>query len=211
MSRVTGVSLSSLLTRGQQVKVVSQLLRHSRARGYLMPTHTPGAAGDEQFEGATVIEPRRGYYPHPIATLDFSSLYPSIMMAHNLCYTTLVPANKRDIVPADQLTHTPANNFFVKASVRKGLLPEILEDLLTARKQAKADLKKETDPFKKQVLDGRQLALKISANSVYGFTGAQVGRLPCLEISSVNIHLLKCNLILYCLIDSFFFSLFFRV
>ena len=51
--------------------------------------------------------------------------------------------------------------------------------------RAKADLKKETDPFKKGVLDGRQLALKISANSVYGFTGAQVGKLPCLEISQV--------------------------
>lgn len=35
-----------------------------------------------------------------------------------------------------------------------------------------------------KVLDGRQLALKISANSVYGFTGALVGQLPCLEISS---------------------------
>lgn len=35
-----------------------------------------------------------------------------------------------------------------------------------------------------KVLDGRQLALKISANSVYGFTGAVVGQLPCLEISS---------------------------
>ena len=52
--------------------------------------------------------------------------------------------------------------------------------------RAKAELKKETDPFKKQVLDGRQLALKISANSVYGFTGAQVGKLPCLEISQVS-------------------------
>ena len=40
--------------------------------------------------------------------------------------------------------------------------------------RAKTDLKNETDPFKKKVLDGRQLALKISANSVYGFTGAQV-------------------------------------
>lgn len=47
-------------------------------------------------------------------------------------------------------------------------------------------MKNETDPFKKKVLDGRQLALKISANSVYGFTGAQVGRLPCLEISQVS-------------------------
>ena len=44
----------------------------------------------EKFEGATVIEPNRGYYTHPIATLDFASLYPSIMMAHNLCYTTLM-------------------------------------------------------------------------------------------------------------------------
>ncbi|KAG8679676.1 DNA-directed DNA polymerase delta, partial [Ceratobasidium sp. 395] len=59
-----------------------------------------------------------------------------------------------------------------------------LEDLLSARKRAKADLKKETDPFKRAVLDGRQLALKISANSVYGFTGATIGRLPCLAISS---------------------------
>ena len=50
---------------------------------------------------------------------------------------------------------------FVKAHHRKGLLPTILEDLLSARKKAKADLKKETDPFKKAVLDGRQLALKV--------------------------------------------------
>lgn len=112
---------------------------------------------------------------------------------------------------------TPTGDFFVKSSVRKGLLPEILENLLSARKRsefeqfdnqfivsnlleqrhltwfvsffsrrAKAELKKETDPFKRQVLDGRQLALKISANSVYGFTGAQVGKLPCLEISQVS-------------------------
>ena len=62
-------------------------------------------------------------------------------------------------------------------------MPEILEDLLAARKRARADLKNETDAFRKAVLDGRQLALKISANSVYGFTGATAGRLPCLQIS----------------------------
>ena len=53
--------------------------------------------------------------------------------------------------------------------------------------RAKNDLKNETDVFRKQVLDGRQLALKMSANSVYGFTGAQVGKLPCLEISQVSL------------------------
>jgi DNA polymerase delta subunit 1 len=43
-----------------------------------------------KYEGATVIDPSRGYYDTPIATLDFASLYPSIMMAHNLCYSTII-------------------------------------------------------------------------------------------------------------------------
>lgn len=51
---------------------------------------------------------------------------------------------------------------FVKQHLRKGILPTILADLLGARKKAKADLKNETDPFKKAVLDGRQLALKVA-------------------------------------------------
>lgn len=184
MARVTGVPLLCLLTRGQQIKVVSQLLRKAKDAGYLMPAyHSTGS--DDQFEGATVIEPKKGYYADPISTLDFASLYPSIMMAHNLCYTTLVQPNMQSKLSLsnDDVTTTPSKNMFVKATVRKGLLPEILESLLSARKKAKADLKNEKDPFKRSVLDGRQLALKISANSVYGFTGAQVGKLPCLEIS----------------------------
>jgi len=72
----------------------------------------------------------------------------------------------------------------VKPSVKKGILPLILEELLSARKRAKQELARATDPFEKAVLDGRQLALKISANSVYGFTGAQNGQFPCLQISS---------------------------
>jgi len=181
MARVTGVPLSYLLTRGQQIKVVSQLLRKSREQGLLMPVHKTEVG--EDYEGATVIEPIRGYYSQPIATLDFSSLYPSIMMAHNLCYTTLLNARDKDKLKEDEYIKTPSGNYFVKASVRKGLLPEILEHLLAARKKAKQDMAVEKDPMRQKVLDGRQLALKISANSVYGFTGAQVGKLPCLEIS----------------------------
>ena len=72
---------------------------------------------------------------------------------------------------------------FCTAKVRKGLLSQILEELLSARKRAKKDLAIEKDPFKKAVLNGRQLALKISANSVYGLTGATTGKLPCLAIA----------------------------
>nr|BAJ78732.1 DNA polymerase delta catalytic subunit [Metriocampa sp. 44] len=182
MARVTGVPLSFLLTRGQQVKVMSQILRKAREQKLVVPTYQ-SRASDEQFEGATVIEPNKGYYDVPIATLDFSSLYPSIMMAHNLCYTTLLAPGSEKTLGAEDFVRTPSGNLFVKSTLRKGLLPEILENLLAARKKAKEELKNEKDPFRCKVLDGRQLALKISANSVYGFTGAQVGKLPCLEIS----------------------------
>ncbi|XP_055357344.1 LOW QUALITY PROTEIN: DNA polymerase delta catalytic subunit-like [Paramacrobiotus metropolitanus] len=185
MARVTGVPLSYLLARGQQVKVVSQLLRAAAKEGYVMPARHV-QTGDE-FTGATVIEPKlvSGYYTKPIATLDFASLYPSIMMAHNLCYTTLIEKGKLSELnlSPEEFIKTPSGDMFVKATVVKGLMPKILENLLATRKKAKADLAKETDPLRKKVLDGRQLALKISANSVYGFTGAQVGKLPCLEIS----------------------------
>nr|XP_018670402.1 DNA polymerase delta catalytic subunit isoform X1 [Ciona intestinalis] len=183
MARVTGVPLSYLLTRGQSIKVISQLLRKTKEADLLMPVIP--TSNDDEFTGATVIDPIKGYYNQPITTLDFSSLYPSIMQAHNLCYTTLLRKNskEKDLLGPEDFIKTPSGDYFVKASVRKGLLPGILESLLTARTNAKALMKVEKDPFKRSVLDGRQLALKISCNSVYGFTGAQIGKLPCLEIS----------------------------
>lgn len=89
MARVTGVPFNYLLSRGQQIKVISQLFRKANADNYLIPS-LKSEGTEDQYEGATVLEPKQGYYDKPIATLDFASLYPSIMMAHNLCYTTLV-------------------------------------------------------------------------------------------------------------------------
>ncbi|CAF0747806.1 unnamed protein product [Brachionus calyciflorus] len=180
MARVTGVPLGYLLNRGQQIKVVSQLLRKAKEQDLLIPAMKVDV--NDEFEGATVIEPIKGYYDVPISTLDFNSLYPSIMIAHNLCYTTLLRGKPSDLKP-DEYTSTPSGNYFVKPELRRGVLPEILDNLLKARKRAKEMMKNEKDPFRYKVLDGRQLALKMSANSVYGFTGAQVGKLPCLEIS----------------------------
>ncbi|KAE9553813.1 hypothetical protein FO519_002983 [Halicephalobus sp. NKZ332] len=182
MARVTGVPLNFLIFRGQQVKVLSQLMRRTKQRNLFLPVIDIGQ-GEEGYEGATVIEPRRGFYSTPIATLDFASLYPSIMIAHNLCYTTLLTRKPENLKEGEDYFMTPSSNYFVKPHIRKGLLASVLEDLLSARKRAKNELKSETDPFKQMVLNGRQLALKISANSVYGFTGATVGKLPCLEIS----------------------------
>jgi len=185
MARVTGVPIGWLLTRGQQIKVVSMLYRKCRKHNLVLPNLRKQFNEDGGYEGATVLDPIRGYYDQPVATLDFASLYPSIMQAHNLCYTTLL--RKQDIQKCDPSTYTRTTkgDYFIKESTRKGILPEILDELLSARKKAKKDMKNvEFGSVEYAVLDGRQLALKISANSVYGFTGATVGSLPCLEIAS---------------------------
>ena len=174
MARVTGVPFNYLLSRGQQIKVISQLYRSAGEAGYIIPA-MKSEGTDEQYEGATVIEPTRGFYDVPIATLDFASLYPSIMMAHNLCYTTLLDKltiDRLKLVEGDDYVHTPNNgalsasseltsDYFATAKRRKGLLPTVLQNLLGARKKAKQDLKLEKDPFRRAVLDGRQLALKV--------------------------------------------------
>jgi DNA polymerase delta subunit 1 len=186
MARVTGVPFNYLLARGQQVKFLSQMFRKALEQQLVVP-NLRAEGSEEQYEGATVIEPTRGYYDVPIATLDFASLYPSIMQAHNLCYTTLLnkaAVEKHNFKRGEDYIVTPNGDMFCTAKVRKGLLTQILEELLAARKRAKKELAIETDPFKKAVLNGRQLALKISANSVYGLTGATNGKLPCLAIAS---------------------------
>ena len=187
MCRVTSTPLNFILTRGQQIKVSAQLHKKALELNYIIPTvkvNKQSGDDEEGYEGAFVLTPTVGFHQDPIVTLDFSSLYPSIMMAHNICYTTLLrPGQEKDIPKEDYFT-TPTGDNFMKETKRKGILPMILEELISARKKAKKDLAEETDPLKKKVLNGRQLAIKVSANSVYGFTGTQVGQLPCLNISS---------------------------
>eukprot|EP00804_Cyclotella_cryptica_P011692 CCRYP_020706-RA/>CCRYP_020706-RA protein AED:0.27 eAED:0.27 QI:0/0.8/0.72/1/0.7/0.63/11/1103/823 len=194
MARVTGVPVSFLISRGQQIKVFSMILRKCRDVKLLVPTlKKSGAGADEGYEGATVLDPIKSYYEVPIATLDFASLYPSIMQAYNLCYSTMLSPKEAQAVDPTKYKKSENGHIFVKSEVKKGILPIILEvslmesrllELLSARKRAKKDMKNAPNDFEKAVQNGRQLALKVSANSVYGFTGAGVGQLPCLPIAS---------------------------
>merc|ERR1719433_1640760 len=114
MARVTGTPINFLLNRGQMIKVTSQLLRKARQHDFIIPTLRVQGS-EEKFEGATVLDPLTGYYAKPIATLDFASLYPSIMMAHNLCYTTLLRPDQVKTMDAEQVTKAPTTGCcFVK-------------------------------------------------------------------------------------------------
>lgn len=158
MARVTGVPMSFLITRGQQIKVFSMILRKCRKEKLLVPTLSKkGISSDAGYEGATVLDPIKAYYEIPIATLDFASLYPSIMMAYNLCYSTLVAPQDAHKLDPSIYKKSDNGHTFVHSHVKKGILPTILAELLAARKRAKKDMKNAETEFEKAVQNGRQV------------------------------------------------------
>lgn len=199
-ARVCGIVLQDLVRRGQQAKVLAQILKKAQVDGFVAPVKKKLNYVPQGFEGGLVLEPDAGYHEDPIACLDFSSLYPSEGMANNFCYTTLIsPAKAKQMDPKD-VFQSPAGHWFVRAHVRRGILPQLWEKLIAARKVAKKDMgecykkadeaeneeaKKEWQ-FKAKVQNARQLALKLVANAMYGFTGVPEkagAALTCFEVS----------------------------
>ena len=187
MAKATWVPMCFLVERGQQIKVFSQLSKKAREMGFMIPTIRYGQLPEEQYEGATVLDAQKGAYYTPITALDFEALYPSIMMAHNLCYSSYV-MNEKDYGNIPGVTY---ETFQIKDKTYKfaqdvpSLLPSILLELKQFRKKAKKDMASATG-YMKEVYNGKQLAYKISMNSVYGFTGAGKGILPCVPIASTT-------------------------
>ena len=67
---------------------------------------------------------------------------------------------------------------------KKAIMPSILEELLAARKATKKLIKTENDPFMKNILDKRQLSIKLTANSLYGQTGAKTSTFYELDVAA---------------------------
>ena len=139
LARVVGCSLQQCLDRGQSYKVHYQILRHIRGTGFVIPalakvkdgddagtTIVPyydeirgieaAGQGDTGFMGATVLEPQRGFHTDPVAVLDFASLYPSIMMAHNLSHDTLLKSEEHARELGVAYTESPNGYFFVTSA-----------------------------------------------------------------------------------------------
>jgi DNA polymerase delta subunit 1 len=135
----------------------------------------------DEYQGATVLEAQTGAYYGPITALDFASLYPSIMCAHNLCYSTLVMDPKYDNLPGVEYETYGPHKF---AQNVPSLLPVILTDLKAFRKKAKKLMAQHEGTPMEAIYNGQQLAYKISMNSIYGFTGASKGMLPLVAIAS---------------------------
>lgn len=151
---------------------------------------------DNGFEGAIVFDPIPGLYLSPIFVLDYASLYPNSMRFKNLSHECIVLDSKYKNLPDYDYTTIMYNNndenktpappcmFAKKKDGTRGILPEILTDLLDARSRTRKMIDAEPDAFKKKVLDRMQLAYKVTANSLYGQTGAPTSAIFMKEIAA---------------------------
>lgn len=184
LSRVSGTLIQEILDGGQTNMVENILLAHYRAHDRVMArkpdsdsSHLRRLMGEE-LKGGEVLEPRKGLL-EDVVILDYKSLYPTIMMAHNLCYTTEITGDE----PDGAVEVTPSGGRFVSAGVQKGIVPAILENLLSSRSETKQKMKGATRE-KARVLDATQLALKILLNSYYGYSGYARARLYSLNLAN---------------------------
>ena len=226
MANVTRVPIEYIESKGQQIKVHSQLTYEARLNNYLVPTipykDASELENEEKFTGATVQDAESDAHFEQITGLDFASLYPSIMIANNYSYETIVKHKEfddledieyKDIIWKEDIGTEKERTERVRfVQNKKGLLPIMLEKLWKERKAIKKEMKKvkeklkeleksPKDPEKSQeeieeekdnlkmqydVHDGFQLAMKVSMNSIYGFTGANLGRLPEKRIAAAT-------------------------
>ncbi|KAJ8907735.1 hypothetical protein NDN08_007841 [Rhodosorus marinus] len=128
-------------------------------------TTTTTSRRKAQYAGGLVLEPKRGLYDHHILQLDFNSLYPSIIQEYNICFTTV----QQD--PEEQ-----AKIKLPEASEKEGILPRVLRRLVEQRRSVKLQMKSTKNPLLQKQLETRQLALKLTANSIYGCLGFENSR-----------------------------------
>ena len=131
-----------------------------------------GKRRGQTFQGAFVVKPEPGLH-RDIIVLDFRSLYPSIISAHNISPETLkCKCCKSAVVPED-----PKTWFCQK---QKGFISNVIENIITRRIRVKEIMAKATKS-EKRVLNARQYALKTVANSMYGYLGFAPARWYSLE------------------------------
>ncbi|KAG7099225.1 hypothetical protein E1B28_001091 [Marasmius oreades] len=205
-ARVFGVDFYSVISRGSQFKVESFMARIAKPESFVFISPSKKDVGKQNAAECLplVMEPQSAFYNSPLVVLDFQSLYPSIMVSRNYCYSTCLGRvvdfqgrNKFGVidnlprVPGlltklhEDITVSPNGLVFVRSHVRKGLLPRMLTELLDTRVMVKTAMKSvKSDRVLTRILNARQLGLKYIANVTYGYTSASFsGRMPAVEIA----------------------------
>ncbi|GAA5897069.1 hypothetical protein JCM5296_004286 [Sporobolomyces johnsonii] len=210
-ARVFGVDFKSVRYRGSQFKVEAVMFKIAKPESFLLLSPNRVQVGRQNAAECMplIMEPKSAFYKGPLVVLDFQSLYPSVMIAYNYCYSTFLGrvdsfkgTNKFGVTPSldhpegllylmkDHINVSPNGMMFVKPEVRKSLLAKMLTELLDTRVMVKASMKSVTnDKALTKLLNARQLALKFLANVTYGYTSATFsGRMPAVEVADAIVQ-----------------------
>ena len=204
MANVCCVPLSYIFMRGQSIKILSLVSKICRLENHLIPdvkkTSEQNISEDDYieqilgYEGATVFDPFADIYKDDaISVLDYNSLYPISMLHKNMSHESRITDDKFLNLPdyyyyqatyrnPDKSYHTCT--YAAKKDGTPAILPKILRGLLDKRKEMRNLITQTDDKFKQKILDGLQLAYKITANSLYGQTGARMSVLYCRDIAA---------------------------
>lgn len=160
LAQASGTFLQDLIEAGQSIMIDNLLLRELRVYERVMPckpdeqetARRREVREREGLKGGHVLDPEAGLQEN-VVVMDYKSLYPTIMIANNICFSTL------------------QGREFVDREKYKGIVPRILEELLEKRQILKRKAREATRPEDFRILDMTQWAVKILLNSFYGYFG----------------------------------------
>jgi DNA polymerase, archaea type len=173
LATVAHLPLEEGLNGRTSLFVDALLIPRADAQGVGVPTSHYGGR-EAPIEGGYVHAIRPGRYQW-VVVLDFKSMYPSIIIARNICFTTLSP---------EGTTASPSGARFLAPSIRRGIIPQILTDLLAERDRFRRDGRDASTPDVAAYYDGLQNAVKILMNSFYGVLASSFYRFTNKDIGA---------------------------
>lgn len=190
LSKVCMLFIPDMLQHGALQRGKACLFKHAKDMHFaLTPVPSSSSASfsscsssSSSFQGGMVLDAKIGLH-ECVGLVDFARTYPSVIQQHNFCYSSLSAPGDTSNPHLTYHTQQTDQGAFVFQQTHKGVLPTMVANLVQARLDVKAQLKKLSEnPEAKantkenselaEVLRHREQALKVMANSFYGFTGA---------------------------------------
>jgi DNA polymerase, archaea type len=181
-TKIVGLPTHDVIRMRFSRLVENYIMRRSMEFNVLAPNKAKGQELDkrreERIQGAFVFEPEPALY-HDVVVFDFRSLYPTIISAHNVG-----PEGFRCFC-CKQEEHVPEREGYWFCRREKKFLPKVLEQLVLRRVDLKRLIKEQREKKKDtKMLEARSYALKILANSFYGYLGFFGARWYCIECAA---------------------------